>query len=317
MPKPVLLRPCTISQSVLDDLGQDSEILSLPDAADPEALLQAEGARVQGVITRAVVGCPRDLMQALPNLEVVVCWGAGINQIDLETAQARGIRVTNTPDVLTDDVADLAIALMLAATRRVCRADRFVRSGQWQDGKMELGTKMTGRTLGIIGLGRIGQATARRAKGFDMPLLYTGPRRKPEVEEELGAEWRKDPESLARDCSILVLACPGGPDTAGIVDRQVLNALGPDGFLINVARGSVVVEADLVKALLDGRIAGAGLDTFADEPNVPEALFGLDNVVLQPHHASGTHETRAAMDQRVIENIRAHFTGAPLKAQVV
>jgi hydroxypyruvate reductase len=226
-------------------------------------------------------------------------------------AQARGILVGYTPDVLTDCVADIAFGLLLAIGRRIPEADRYVRGGQWVQQPavaFPLGRQVSGAKLGIVGLGRIGQAIARRAGGFDMHVRYHA--RRP-VE---GASWGFAPDlaELARWCDFLVVATTGGPSTRHLVNAQVLEALGTKGFLVNIARGTVVDEQALVRALKDKRIGGAGLDVFENEPQVPEALFGLDNVVLLPHIASATVETRAAMGQRVLDNLAAFYAGKPL-----
>jgi lactate dehydrogenase-like 2-hydroxyacid dehydrogenase len=220
------------------------------------------------------------------------------------------VAVTNTPDVLTDDVADLAIGLMLAALRGIATADRYVRAGLWLRANMPLQTRMSGKRLGIVGMGRIGQAIARRASAFGMSISWNGPRPK-------DLPWRYEPDllALARSVDVLVAACPGGAATRGLISRAVLEALGP-GVFVNIARGSVVDEAALVDLLVTQRLGGAALDVFADEPRVPEALFALDQVVLQPHQASATRETRGAMGQLVLDNIAAHVAGRPLLTPV-
>jgi lactate dehydrogenase-like 2-hydroxyacid dehydrogenase len=208
----------------------------------------------------------------------------------------------------------MALGLILATLRRLCVGDRFVRSGRWAGKEaLPLATKFTGKRLGIVGLGRIGRAIARRASAFDAVIAYTGRRAHADV------PYRFEPSlvALARDSDILVIAVTGGPGTRGLIDREVLEALGPKGVLINVARGTVVDEAALVEALRQGRLGGAGLDVFQDEPYVPEVLFGLEQVVLQPHQASATHETREAMGQLVLDNLAAHFSGQPLLTPVV
>jgi hydroxypyruvate reductase len=220
------------------------------------------------------------------------------------------VLVTDTPDVLTDDVADLAIGLMLASLRGIGTADRYVRAGLWLRANMPLQTRMSGKRLGIVGMGRIGQAIAKRASAFDMSIAWNGPH--PKV-----LPWRYEPDllALARSVDVLVAACPGGAATRGLISRAVLEALGP-GVFVNIARGSVVDETALVDLLATRRLGGAALDVFADEPRVPEALFALDHVVLQPHQASATRETRAAMGQLVLDNIAAHVAGRPLVTPV-
>ena len=221
--------------------------------------------------------------------------------------------MTTTPDVLTDDVADMAFALMLAVARRICTGDRLVREGRWLAENIPLGRKVSGKRLGILGLGRVGRAVARRAEGFGMTIGYT------DLRAVEGIRYRNHPilEDLARESDVLVIAAAGGPGSRGIVGTKVLDALGPDGVLVNVARGSVVDEPALVAALTDGRLGGAGLDVFAHEPEVPPALLGMQNVVLAPHQASATVETRRAMAHLVLGNLEAHFAGRePLTAIV-
>jgi|tagenome__1003787_1003787.scaffolds.fasta_scaffold20903993_1 hydroxypyruvate reductase len=285
----------------------------LAQAPDRTRFLAEVGPRVRGVVTGGGTGVPRPLFDALPKLEIIGINGVGTDAVDLEHARNRGIRVTNTPDVLNDDVADIAIGLMLAVSRQLAAADRFVRSGAWVKGKFPLSRKVTGKRLGIFGLGRIGRAIAERAEGFRMEIAYTN--RRPAE----GVAYRHVPslEALARDSDILVIAASGGASTKALVNRAVIDALGPEGILINVARGSVVDEAELVEALLEGRLGGAGLDVFTDEPNVPTALFSLQNVVLIPHLGSATVETRAAMGELVVENLAAHFAGRELPTAVV
>jgi lactate dehydrogenase-like 2-hydroxyacid dehydrogenase len=249
-------------------------------------------------------GASNEVVDALPALEIIAINGIGTDAVDLERARARSVRVTTTPDVLTDDVADLAIGLTLAVSRRICVADRFVRAGRWPGAHLPLSAKVSGKRLGIFGLGHVGRAVARRAEGFEMPIAYSEP-------HPADAGYRFVPvlEDLARDSDFLVVAATGGPATRGRVNRPVLDALGPAGILINVARGSIVDEAALVAALAEGRLGGAGLDVFAHEPAVGEALWTRDNVVLQPHQASATVETRRAMADLVLANLAVHFAG--------
>lgn len=280
-------------------------------AADRDAML-AGLPEITAAVTSGGVGASGDLMARLPQLRIISCFGVGVDAIDLDFARQRGIKVTNTPDVLTDEVADLALGLMLATARRIVEADRYVRSGAWRRGAMHLNTRMHGKRLGIVGMGRIGQAIAARAAAFNMQIAYHGPGAKP-----VPYRYEADCVALARSVDFLVAACPGGAATRGIISGAVIDALGPKGIFINIARGSVVDEPALVDALVSGRLGGAGLDVFADEPQVPEALLKLDHVVLQPHQASATHETRAAMGQLVIDNLAAYFAGRPLLTAVV
>src|SRR5689334_9401664 len=306
--KPEVLIVAAMMPRVMETLANEFTAHRLWEAPDQAALLASIGPRIRGLATAGGRGAEAKLIAALPALEIIACYGVGVDAIDLAAARARSIVVTNTPDVLTDDVADLGVALLLAASRRICQGDRHVRSGAWLKGDMALMRKFTGSKVGILGLGRIGQAIARRCAAFDSEIAWHGPRAKPDV------PWRFVPSlvALAKESDFRVLSCPGGAATRNLVDRSVLDALGPQGILVNVSRGSVVDEAALVAALADGRLGGAALDVFVDEPRVPPALFAMDNVVLQPHVASATVETRGAMGDLVINNLRNHFAGRPV-----
>ena len=281
---------------------------------DPEGLLRGVGARIRGVATGGGSGVAPAIMDALPSLEIIAINGIGTDAVDLAKAKARGIRVTTTPNVLTDDVADLGLALLLATARSLCVGDRFVRAGSWSESKvLPLGAKVSGKRLGIFGMGRIGREIAARAQGFKMSIAYTDLRRM----EDLPYDFFESAETMAANVDFFVVAAAGGAQSRGAIGKDVLNALGPEGILVNIARGSVVDEPALVSALVEGRLGGAGLDVFADEPNVPEALIALDNVVLQPHRASATFDTRIAMGDLVLANLAAHFAGRELKTPVV
>ncbi len=294
--------------NVIPQLQEHFPVHILPEpTAEADALLQEVGSQIRGLATNAVQGVPLALMDALPALEVVASSGIGTDALNLDAARRRNIRVANTPDVLTADVADAGIALMLATARKLCQADRNVRAGRWLQG-LGLGHRVTGKRLGILGLGRIGQAVARRAAAFDMHIGYHQRRANPDVPYR----YYDSLPDLAADSDFLMVIVPGGSATEGMVDRTVLDALGPEGTLINIGRGSTVDEPALVDALQEGRLRGAGLDVFHDEPHVPDALIDMDNVVLQPHYASGTVETRLEMGQLVVDNLRAHFDGQPL-----
>lgn len=287
-------------------LATEYELLRLADEADPDAFLARHGGDFTGLVTSAGgAGAPTALIAALPALRVISSFGVGLDKIDLAAARERGIAVGYTPDVLNDCVADTAFALLLDVARRTAEADRFVRAGRWAAGQaFGLGRKVSGARLGIVGLGRIGQTIARRAGGFDMDVRYHS--RRPVA----GVPWPHETalRELARWADYLVIITAGGDETRHLIDDSVLDALGPRGFLINVARGSVIDEAALVRALVERRIAGAGLDVFEREPQVPAELLALDNVVLLPHIASGTEETRQAMAVRVLDNLTAFFT---------
>ena len=276
------------------------------------ALFATVAPRIRGIAANGESKVPESLIQQLPALEMISVFGVGYDGVDVAAARARGVPVTNTPDVLTEDVADLGIALMLSIARRIPQADKFVRAGLWPHGPLPLSRKVSGARLGIVGLGRIGQAIARRAEGFGMSIAYTTRNQKPDCEYA----YYPNAEALAREVDFLMVITPGGEATRGLIDAKVLAALGVKGYLINVARGSVVDQPALVHALTTGVIAGAALDVFADEPDVPAELRAHDNVVLTPHMASATWETRRAMAKLALGNLQAHFSGRPLLTPV-
>jgi hydroxypyruvate reductase len=266
---------------------------------------------------RAIVGggdskVEAKLMALLPNLEMISVVGVGYDGVDVKAALERGIRISHTPNVLNDDVADLAMAHLLNVSRRLPQADRFVRNSDWVDGPYPLSRKLSGSRLGLVGMGRIGQAIAKRALAFDMSISYTA--RSPRG--EVPYTFHATPEALAANVDFLVVITPGGPGTRHLINASVLKALGPKGYLVNVARGSVVDEAALIDALQKKQIAGAGLDVFADEPRVSAELRNLQNVVLTPHVGSATFETRKAMSDLALANLRAHFQGEPLVSPI-
>ncbi len=310
--KPDIVIAAPIYAATLEALDRAYVCHRLFDAADRARLLAEQRDRARAIVTSGGAGADAALIDALPKVEIIACFGVGVDAIDLGRARARNIAVTNTPDVLTDDVADLALGLIIDSQRRISRGDRFVRAGKWLQGGLELGAALKGRRLGIVGLGRIGLATARRAEAFGMIVAYHGPRAKADAPYPYIA----DIVDLARRSDILCLTLPGGAGTRHLVDAAVLAALGPQGTLVNVARGSVVDETALVAALQSGALGAAALDVFADEPNVPAALRTMENVVLQPHVGSATHQTRAAMGQLVLDNLAAHFAGLALPTRV-
>lgn len=279
-------------------------------AATPLADM-ADAARITAVVTSAPVGIPAAWLPQLPALKVVSSFGVGLDQLPLDAARAAGLPVGYTPDVLNDCVADLAMGLLIDGARRIAAADRFVRRGDWLQGRYPLTTRVSGKRLGIVGLGRIGQAVARRAAGFDMDIAYT--KRRPAE----GVDWRHEPslQALAQWADFLVLTVAGGADTRHLVNAEVLRALGPKGLLVNVARGSVVDEAALIACLQSGELGGAALDVFHDEPRVPAELLAMEQVVLAPHMASGTHDTRQAMADLTLANLHAGLAGEPLPAR--
>jgi lactate dehydrogenase-like 2-hydroxyacid dehydrogenase len=247
----------------------------------------------------------------MPRLEIIAASGVGTDSIDVATAKTRGIRVTNTPNVLNDAVAEITIGLMVALSRRLPQSDRFVRTGEWLKGQYPLGREIGGKTLGILGLGGIGKEIARRAEAMKMQVVYFG-----RNEQPVPYRYYADLVEMARDVDWLVVIAPGGKGTERIVSRQVLEALGPDGMLVNVARGSLVDQEALVELLASGGLGGAALDVFDKEPNVPDALLGLDNVVLSPHQGGRSVESREAVGEIVVRNLVAHFSGKPLFSPV-
>ncbi len=311
--KPEILVTGPMPPVTLAALDAAFTIHRLWQAADRAALLKEIAPNIRGLATTSWAGADDALMAALPKTEIIAHFGVGYDSVDVKAAKARSIAVTNTPDVLTEEVADLAIALVLDAVREISKGDRYVRRGDWaRKGNMPLARTVAGKTLGIVGLGRIGSAIGRRAEAFAMKVMWHGPRPKADV----AWPYVADLKDLARQSDVLVVICPLTPATHHLIDAEVLAALGPEGTLVNVARGAVVDEAALLKALQDRTIKSAGLDVFEFEPKVPEAFFTLENVVLQPHVASATEETRAAMGQMVVDNLIAHFAGKPLLSRV-
>lgn len=312
--KPELLLVSPLPPRVTAALKDDFVLHDYYRAKDKPGMLKEVGGKVRGYISFASAGgADAALMDATPKVEIIANWGVGYDRVDAAAAKQRDIVVTNTPDVLTDCCADLAMALILAVARRVAEGDRYVRAGNWPKlGNLALATRVNGSRLGIVGLGRIGKAAAKRAEAFDMKIAYYGRRK----QKDVPYGYYDDAVKLAKNSDFLLLTCPGGPETHHLVNAAVLNAIGPEGFLINVARGSVVDEEALVAALEEKRIAGAALDVFAKEPQVPAELMTMDNVVLQPHQSSATTATRRAMDDLVVENLRLHFAGKPVRTPV-
>jgi hydroxypyruvate reductase len=286
-----------------EQLARDYEILPLHKQGDRAGFLAANGSRIEAMVTSARFGADRALISALPNLRAISSFGVGYDALDVACVRERGIPVGYTPDVLNDCVADTAFGLVMDVARRFSAADRFVRRGEWMKSQFPLATQVSHKRLGILGLGRIGRVVAKRASGFDMEVRYHNRR----VVNDVAYGYAPTLTGLAQWADFLVVISAGGAATRHLVNAQVLEALGPEGFLVNVSRGSVVDEEALVQALRERTIAGAGLDVYEDEPNVPPALFDLDNVVLLPHIASGTHETRRAMAELVLRNLSTFF----------
>lgn len=303
-----------LKPSLAKTLAEDYAARSLPESPSERATFLAEhGAEVTAAVTSGRTGVDAALMAALPNLGAIVNFGVGYDTTDVDAAAARGIGVSNTPDVLTDCVADTAVGLMIDTLRQFSASDRYVRAGRWPvDGNYPLTRQVSNTRVGIIGLGRIGQAIAHRLTAFGCTISYHNRRQVPDSPYSYAAS----PVELAAGVDVLVIAAAGGDGTRGLVSAEVLDALGPQGYLVNIARGSVVDQDALVSALLNGRLAGAGLDVFADEPKVPEELFALPTVVLLPHVGSATVQTRAAMEALTLRNLDSFLSTGRLVTPV-
>ncbi len=297
----------------MEDLEQRYIVHKLWEAADKEKFISERAEKIRAIATRGELGASADLMKKLPALEIVSCYGVGTDAIDLGYARNNGIRVTNTPDVLTEDVADIGIALLLAVARQVPKGDAYVRAGEWLKGNMNLVTRVNGKKLGIAGMGRIGSVVAKRAAGFDCDIAYFDVNRR----DDLPYTYVDNLVDLARRSEFLIVTMAGGEGTRALINAGVLEALGPDGILVNISRGSTVDEEALIAALQGNKLKGAGLDVFLNEPAIDPRFLALPNVVLQPHHASGTIETRKAMGQLVRDNLAAYFAGQALVTPVV
>jgi len=306
--KPKILQNGRLSPTLETELAESFDLHHLWQESDPKSFLSKHGEEFVGLATSAPIGASAELIDALPNLKVISCRGVGLDKVDLKHANTKGIQVSGTFGVLTNCVADLAFGLIIDVARQLSAADRFVRAGNWLKDKYPLTSDVSGKRLGIVGLGQIGQAIARRACGFDMQIRYTN------LTKVEGVDYGHETSlmELARWADFLVVTVAGGASTQHLISAEILEALGPSSFLINVSRGSVVDEAALVDALTQRKIAGAGLDVYADEPNVPQGLMGLDNVVLLPHFASGTVETRKAMEDLVLANLQTFFSEGKL-----
>ena len=285
----------------------------LPEAPERNAFLRQHAATVRGLATFGPMPVDGKLMDALPKLEIISNFGVGVDAINLDDAKKRGIIVTNTPDVLNEAVADTAIALVLSTVRKFPQSEVYLRAGHWAArGPYPLTVDAGGKTLGILGLGRIGEAIAKRALACGMRIRYHNRSRK-----DVPYPYDPDPVTLAKNSDVLMVVTPATAETNRIINARILDALGPEGYLVNIARGSVVDEPVLLRYLQEKKIAGAGLDVFADEPRVPPEFFTLDNAVLFPHVGSATVETRKAMGDLQVENLRLHFAGQPVKTRVV
>jgi lactate dehydrogenase-like 2-hydroxyacid dehydrogenase len=292
---------------VMQGIAKVCTLHKLWEAPDREAALKELAPRIQGIATGGGhVPLGGEMMARFPNLKIVSSFGVGYDHVDAAWAGQHGIIVTNTPDVLNEEVADTTFGLILCAVRQLPQADRFLREGRWLKGAFPLTASLRGKTLGILGLGRIGRTIAKRAEAFGMKVIYHG--RRPQ--EDSPYLYFPTLAGMARACDILVAITPGGSDTRHIVNAEVLEALGPAGIFINVARGSVVDQDALIAALRDRKILTAGLDVFAEEPKVPQELIEMEHVVLLPHVGSGTNHTRDAMGRLVVDNIASYIRGA-------
>lgn len=310
--KPEILQIAAMLPRVEEALNAAYRVHRYWEAEDRAVLLAEIGPAIRAVATDGHYGVPAAVMAACPNLGMAASYGVGYDGIDISACKARGIRVSNTPDVLNDAVAELAVGLMIGLCRRIPQADAYVRAGLWREGTFALTGELTGAHAGILGLGRIGKEIARRLQAMKMRVSYHGRREQP-YEPYL---YYPDLVEMAHDVDWLVVIAPGSAETKGIVSRRVLEALGPGGALVNVARGALVEEGALVALLSEGRLGGAALDVFADEPRVPDELMSMPNVVLSPHQGSATHKTRSAMGDLVVRNLAAFFAGDPLLTPV-
>ena len=312
MSKPEILLVRPIMPLIEEGLTKHFTLHKLAEVGDETAFFREVGPRIRGVAAGGAGKADRALIEKLPALEIIANFGVGYDGIDVKAAAERGIIVTNTPDVLTGEVADLALGLLLATVRQIPQVDRYLRAGKWLEKPYPLTTTLRERKIGILGLGRIGKAIARRCEAFDLEIAYHGRRR----QDDVPYRYYDNLVDMARDVDVLMVVAPGGDATYHIVNEEVLNALGPNGILINVGRGTVVDEKALIAALRDGRILSAGLDVFENEPHVPAKLIAMDHVVLLPHVGSASVYTRNAMGQLVVDNLVSWFEGKGPKTPV-
>jgi lactate dehydrogenase-like 2-hydroxyacid dehydrogenase len=311
MIKPVVLQLSGYPVWDQDPLDAAFQILRYDQATDKPAFLAEHGLQVRAIATSGGLGCSGAIIAACPNLELIAVYGVGYDAVDMAAARARGIAVTNTPDVLTGDCADLAVGMVLALSRGIVGAEAWARSGQWQKSSYPLQRRVWGAKVGILGLGGIGTEVAKRMQGFGCDIAYSARRAK-----DVPWAFVPDPVALAARSDILILTALANAETRHIVNADVLKALGPEGLFINISRAANVDEEALLAALANGTIAGAALDVFEGEPAFNPRFLALNNVLLQPHHASGTTETRKAMGQLMRDNLTAHFADKPLVSPV-
>ncbi|KAL1559078.1 Glyoxylate/hydroxypyruvate/pyruvate reductase 2kgr [Salvia divinorum] len=294
-------------------LQQRFTLFKLWESPSPTQSLTRRADLVKAVVGDTKIGADSELIDSLPRLEIVSTYSVGLDKIDLEKCRERGIRVTNTPDVLTEDVSDLAIGLALASLRKICACHAFATTGSWKNGDFQLATKFSGKSIGILGLGRIGSAIAKRAEAFGCNISYHSRTKR----QTKNYRYYSNAVDLAANCQILFVACSLTNETRHIVNREVIDALGPRGVLVNIGRGALVDEHELVSALCEGRLGSAGLDVFENEPHVPEPLLELENVVLLPHVGTDTVETSMTMADLVVANLECHFLKKRLLTPVI
>jgi len=311
MPKPHVLQMGSYPECDQGPLDAAYQMHGLHIAADKSAFMAEVGPKIRAIATNGGAGAGAAVIAACPNLEMISIYGVGYDAVDMAACKAGGIRVTNTPDVLTDDCADLAVGMVLALARGIVPAADFARA-DWTKGSFPLQRRVTGMKAGILGLGRIGQQVAKRLAGFDIDIAYSA--RSP---KDLPYTFVADPVALAARSDVLIVTALANADTRHIVSAQVLQALGPKGLLVNISRASNIDEEALLAALETGDLGGAALDVFEGEPHLNPRFLALPNVLLQPHHASGTMETRRAMGQVMRNNLAAHFAGQPLLTPVI
>ncbi len=314
MAKPAVLQLCSFSDQDNADLEEQFDILRYDQTADQAGLLEREGSRIRGIANGGHVVVDRTLIKALPALEIIALFGAGYDAIDVEAATEAGVKVTNTPDVLSADVADVAVALFMGTEKEIVPAHEYVKSGDWaRQGPYRLLSRIGGKTAGIVGLGRIGYEIARRLEVLGMNIKYWSRAAKPCPSDW---EWIADPVELASKSQALFVALSLNSGTCKFVSRQIIEALGPDGVLVNISRSAIIDEEALLDSLESGKLGRAGIDVFEGEPHIDQRFCRLPNVLMHPHNGSGTVESRREMGELMIRNLTAHFNGLPVPTPV-
>ncbi len=312
MNKPEILITRQIYVPALERLEREYMVHKVWDAPERQAFIEKVGPRVRAVVTTVVDGVSAREIEAMPKLEFIACFGRSLAKTDLAAAKRRGIAVANVPDSVSVPVAEIALGLIVTIMRRMVEAERYVRAGKWPENPFPPGRGLSGKLCGIVGLGEIGREVAKRVEACGMSVCYHGPRKKDDVRYR----FFEDLAEMARAADCLIVTCPATPETEKLIDARILDALGPEGYLINVARGSIVDEPAMIAALAEGRIAGAGLDVLRDEPRVPPELLAMDNVAIVPHIGSNIMEIREERLKNIVGNLRAHFAGQPLLTPV-